>query len=440
WIAGKQREEGTNYLFNAADPRATYRARLDEAYLSYRTGDWAFRGGNLKTRWGSTDIVRPGDVVNPRDFVRFDGSATGADLLLPQLTGEAQYGGDDWSVTAILVPFFVEDEAAVFGRDFAAAGPFGPLVGDQFPIFDALEQAVHPSRYDDVQPLFRASRVPEEKPENASAGLRGTVTKWNTDFGLGYFFGWDRTPWLHVDEDVQRLAALAVEDGRVLSDLDLEGFFERNAEAEQAWVRAGQKATEGEQLVYGEYRRQHNVVVDLARYIGPIGVRADAAFAAQRTLFTTDLEPVRRPTLTGALGLSWERIRSEDDAIALSLEGFWMHPFSASSGLTRALIPEDERGPREADLMLVGDGMYGLAGAARATLPWDLQLQTGAIATLSNGDVIASASLSRRWESWLNTGVGLSIFEGPDPDEGDLSLGGLYDHNDQVTLEVSGVF
>ena len=66
-------------------------------------------------------------------------------------------------------------------------------------------------------------------------------------------------------------------------------------------------------------------------------------------------------------------------------------------------------------------------------------IQLGGVFNVSHGDVIASARLERMFLGWLNASVGYTLFEGPDPAER-LTLGGLYDHNDQVTFSVSGVF
>ncbi|MFW6053536.1 MAG: hypothetical protein ACOC9J_01870 [Persicimonas sp.] len=441
WMGGQENPDETDLLVNASNPRASYRARLGEAYVVYREGGWAFRAGNLVSRWGSTDIVRPGDVINPTDFTQLDAAAITNDMLLPQLTAEASYSGADWSVTGLVVPFFRENDVVVFGRDVAIANPFNPLIADQMPVFVALEELFHPSRYDDVQSIFTATRVPDETPENASFGARGTLTQWNTDFGLGYFFGWDRTPWTHLDEDVQELIRLAVDDGQVLDDLDFLGFVQRNPQAVEISGDLSQKADNGEELFFSEYRRRHTLVADMARYIGPIGVRADVAFSPEQTFYTRRFEPLRRSTVFGALGLSWERLRSEDDLLTVTLEGFWLHPFSRDNALNRAFVAADERGPRDAELLLVGTDLYGAAAAVNWRIPViDAELQVGALGTLSNEDVVATASVSRRWHSWLRTTAGLTVYEGPDPADGQLSLGGLYDQNDQVTLTVDGVF
>ena len=442
WMVGKQNPDEADYLLNASQGRASYEPRLGEAYALFREGSVTFRIGNLTTPWGSTDIVRPGDVINPTDLTRIDTLSSSSDILLPQFTAELAYSESNWSVTGLIVPFFEPNDVVVFGRDIALVNPYNPVLGDQLPVLRAVEELVDPSRWDDVQSFFAATRVPDEIPENASFGARGTLTKWNTDFGIGYFYGWDRTPWLNLDEDVRELIDLAVEDGQVLQDFNLLGFAFRNPQVLPLTARISQKASDGEELFSTEYRRRHTIVADAARYVGPIGVRADVAFTPEQTLYSDTFEPLRRATVFGALGLSWERFASQDDLLAVTLEGFWLHPFDRDSAINEAFVAQNERGPEDAEILLIGDDLYGAAAALRWTVPYiDADLQLGVLGTLSTEDVVATASLGRRWFSWLQTTVGVTVLEGPDPaNGGPISLGGLYDHNDQITLTVDGVF
>lgn len=442
WMVGKRNPDETNLLINAERGRASYEPRLGEAYILKRADAWSFRLGNLVNSWGSTDIVRPGDVVNPTNLTDLDTQATSADILLPQLTGEIAYTAPNWSLTGLVVPFFEPNEVVVFGRDVALANPQNPILSNQLPVLAALEQVIDPSRWDDVQSVLFATRVPDERPGNASLGARATLTQWNTDFGLGYFYGWDRTPFIEFDEDLQALINTTIEDGQVLQDFNLLGFIQRNPEVLGLTASVTQKAADGEELFFSEYRRRHTLVADVARFVGPIGVRADVAFTPEQTLYTRTFEAVRRATVFGALGLSWERLRGEDDIFLATLEGFWLHPFDRDSGINKAFVADDELGPADAELLLIRDGVYGAAAAMQWRVPViDADLQLGVLGTLSTEDVIATASVGRRWYSWLQTTVGVSIFEGPDVDDGDpISLGGLYDRNDQVTLTVDGVF
>lgn len=438
WVGGKENPDATDLLVNAQDVRAAYDVRLGEAYVWWRFDDASIGLGNIITRWGSTDLTRPGDVLNPTDQTSF--SAMDAAERIPQLTLDLTWAGRGWAVQGLVVPFFVPDRAWAFGRDTSLFNPRNPAIADQFPVNDLLSDLVDPSVQDDVQPVVGATRVPDEVPRNVSLGTRFTATFANTDIGFGGWRGWDRTPFIFVDDDLRALLQTVVADGQVLEDFDFLQFFIRNPGLLDLTDRISEKAVAGEELFFAEHRRLHMLLLDAARYIGPIGVRADVAAFAQKTYMTEDFRAVRRPTLAPSVGLSWERIESEDDIVTITIEGFWQKPLAADDPVTEAFVDEAERGSTDDPLLLIGDGIYGVAGAFLWSIPWiDARLQLGGVFNVSHGDVIASARLERMFLGWLNASVGYTLFEGPDPAER-LTLGGLYDHNDQVTFSVSGVF
>ncbi|MGM0555877.1 MAG: hypothetical protein ACQEVA_05835 [Myxococcota bacterium] len=440
WMAGRENPDETNLLFNASDPRASYEARLDEAYLRWRGDRWAFRLGNLTNPWGSTDLVRPGDVVNPSDLSNPAAATASGDTLLPQFTAELSYNRPDWTLTGIVVPFFVPNRVVAFGRDTAIANGRNPVVQEQLPVLGVLQGLLDRSRWDDYQPLLLSTEQPDETPKNASLGARITGTVANTDLGLGYFWGWDRTPYAELDEDVRRLLQLAVADGRVLEDYDVLGFAGRNPEAVQLFEDISDKAADGEPLFRSRYLRQHTLVADAARYFGPIGVRADVAMSPARTFYTTELKPVRRPSIYAAVGMSWEEIVDDENFVAVIAEGFVLRPLGSESVVTEAFVDAARSGDASDELLLVGDAYYGAVAAVQWRMPWwDLELEAGGLYGISTGDVALNGRLTKVWQPWLKTSVGATVLEGPEP-ASQLSLGGLYDHNDQITVGVSGVF
>ncbi|MBA2660970.1 MAG: hypothetical protein H0U74_01640 [Bradymonadaceae bacterium] len=439
WLGGRENPAQTDLLINATDVRTHYEARLDEAYLLHRPGRWSLAIGNMRTPWGSTDLLRPGDVINPTDMGASGGAAaTGA--LMPQLTASASYAADGWSLSALIVPFFVPNRVTVFGRDTALASSQNTMLSEQMGILTLLQRVIDPSLHGDVQPLLLATRVPSDTPRNASAGLRATTTAANTDLGLGIFYGWDRTPWIYVDEDMRELLALVVTDAQVLEDFDFMGFVRRNPSALGISNRISAKRADGEEIFFSEYRRRTTLLVDLARYMGPIGVRADIAFSPSRTLYTSGFEATRRASVFSALGLSYERL-DDNDALALTVEGFWLHPFARDCAINRAFVSESDRGPEDAKLALIGDGLYGLAGALMWSVPMldNVELQLGGLYNISNRDWLSSGALSKRWQSWLRATVGVALFGGPDPAER-LSLGGLWANNDHLFFAIDGDF
>lgn len=437
WVGGKKNPENTNLLLNARGVRASYDARVGEAYARWRTNRWSLGVGNLVTRWGSTDITRPGDVINPTDQTAI--SASSANERLPQLTLDVTYTGRGWSLQTLLVPFFVPNRAWSFGRDTSLLNPRNPVIAAQLPIAEVLPDVFDPSVHDDVQPALGATRAPDEVPKNISLGARLTATFANTDVGIGAWAGWDRTPAIVVDDDMRTLLRTVVEDGQVLDDFDFLAFFLRNPELLGVSNSLSDKAAAGEELFSIAYRRYEMLLLDVARYVGPIGVRADVAMFPRRTYMTEDLRAVRRPTLEASLGLSWERLRSEDDVITVTVEGFVKKPFAADSAVTEAFVAESERGNPDDPLLLIGDQISGVAAATLISLPWKLKLQAGGVFNATHGDAIASVALQRTFVEAVTVGVGYQHFTGPPPAE-KLTVGGLYDNNDQLTFSVSGVF
>lgn len=438
WTAARQNSDGPTLLINGDDPRAALRADLRESYVQRRADTWTFRAGHLITNWGSTSLVQPSNVVNPSDLTDIAGATTGASSVRPQPAVEATWQRPNWSLQGVVVPFFVPNRVAVIGRDTAVANPNNPAVSDQFPIFDVLDGALDPSLYDEAQPLLSATAIPDERPKNASAGLRFSGTFANTDLGASYFFGWDRTPFLEVDEDVRELTRLVVADGQVLQDYDFQAFLGRNPEGFELIDSISQSAESGETLVSSTYRRRHTLGVDAARYFGPIGVRADVAFTPAKTFLTDDLASVRRPMIFGALGLSYERLTGSR-TLAVNLEPFIMRPLPGDSAVTDAFVADGEQG-QGADLLLTDDLLAGTALAVQWELPlWSLTADFAGYGTFTNRDVVASLGLTQQFSPALQTGLRGVLYAGPDPAD-DLSVGGLYDQNDQLLLTLTGNF
>ncbi|TXD38038.1 hypothetical protein FRC98_03835 [Lujinxingia vulgaris] len=419
--------------------RAYDEVALDEAYVLWRKDRWRLAFGNLRTPWGSTDITRPGDVINPTDL-RSPGSAGAFGATLPQLTAEASYAFDALTLSAVVVPFFKPNDVALFGQDSALATRQNPFIAEQLPFVLLAEDLLDPSIWPLAQPLLQATRRPMATPANMSGGLRATTTLANTDLGLGVFYGWDRTPKIELDEDLRTLLNIIAEDGQFFADFDFIGFTARNPETVALSQRISTKAEAGETLLSSEFQRRLTLLADGARYIGPIGVRADVAFSPGRIFYTTEFEAVTRASVFAALGLSYERLLSDERALALTLEGFWLHPFAADSAVQRAFNDPDEGGDPAARLLLFEGGYYGVAGALNwGTGLWKIDVQGGAMVSLAPGDVIAQLALERPIVGGARARLSANLFAGPDPAE-TLSLGGLWSANDQLALSVVGRF
>jgi len=420
-------------------PRAAAEPRLEETYVLFRADRWAFRAGHLRTAWGSTSLVRPGDVVNPVDATAFADPSDASGRLLPQPAAELSYVRPDWSLTGVVVPFFVPNRVTLFGRDSAVAAGRNRAIGRELPVTDLARRLLDRSIFEEAQPLLASPSRPDERPENASVGLRWTATAWNTDFGVGYFWGWDRTPSIDIDGELRDLGRLAAEDGRVLRDFDLQGFLERNPEALDLLDSISERRRAGEQLVDIGHDRLHSLVVDASRHVGPVGVRADVTLQPERTYVTRGLGTVRRPTVFGAIGVSYERFVADRPFVA-TVEGFWLEPFDADAAPTRLFVDEEDRGGESTEILLFGEHYRGAAAAVDWRLPVaDLGVRLGSLVELDGGGIVADAELARRWAPWLRTSVAARVYGGPDPEE-ELTLGGLYERNDRIGLRFEGSF
>ncbi len=418
WAAAGRADDGPGL----DDWRARYEPRLDRAYVLHRPGRWSFSVGQMRNRWGSTDIVAPGDVIDPVDMR--DGAGIGE--AMSQLSAVAGYSGGDWAVRAVLVPFFQPNRMTLFGSDGALVSESNPLVAEQLPFLLLAERLIGPESYSEAQDFLQSAGRPQPLPKNVSAGARGTWTVGGTDLGLGGFFGWDRTPWVEIDEDMRDLLTLVAEDGQVFDDYDFLGFFGRNPEAFETSQRVAAKAEAGEELLVSEYRRRATFLVDAARYVGPIGVRADVAFSPGRVLYTREFEPRMMPAVFSAVGLSYERLLEGVRPLALTVEGFHFYAFQQADD--------------EAELLLVDGGYYGVAGAVSwHTGLWDLEVEAGGMGSISPGDVVGQASVSRAFRSEVQVTLGGRYFWGPDVEEA-LTPGGIWAHNDRVFVLVGGVW
>lgn len=419
--------------------RTHYEPRLERAYLVHRSGRWSMALGQMRNRWGSTDIVAPGDVIDPVDL-RSPLGAEGIGTGIGQLSATVAFGEDDWTVRALLVPFFQNNRVSVFGRDTSLMHERNPVVGEQLPFLLAAEQLVDASMQEEVQPFLQASQRPLALPHNVSAGLRADWTVANTDLGLGVFYGWDRTPWIELDDDLRQLLVLMGEDGQIYEDFDVPAFISRHPEAANHFENVTERAAAGESMFDSKYYRRATLLAEMARYFGPIGVRADVAFSPRQVFYTDQLSSVRRPSLFGAVGLSYERLLDGIRPLGVTVEGFWLHPFGADAAPTRWMVPAEQRGDGAEPLLLFENGYYGVATAANwATGLWDLELTGGMVASISPGDFIGQFALERSWSDGVTTRVGTNLFFGPDPSR-QLTPGGLWAHANRVYLTVGGRF
>ncbi len=434
WTGAKENKELVNLYINAAQVRTQFDVQLGESFAQYQKGKWNVRVGNLISRWGSTDISRPSDIINPVDRTR---AITGdASLRIPQMAVDAKYVFESLTAQVLIVPFFVPDRSFTFGRDSSLLAADIPALSN-FPVSSLLQGVVDNSTEEYLQSALVASERPDEDPSNISIGGRLSTTFWNTDLSIGYFFGWDRTASIYLDEDVRALGGLVFQDGAFLQDLDFVKFLGRNEGALDRFTEVRKKIENNERLVESKFSRLHMLSLDGARYFGEFGLRFEVAAHPEKTFITESFETLRRPFINSAVGLSYEKIESEDDAFTIIVEGFYSEVGASDSSLTDFFVAQEDRGADDA-LLIFGERNYGLITSVVWELPWlDMQAQAAGRMDFSRKDVLVAGSVEYRWTPRFKSSLGATFFE----HYGDtFSVGKAFDHNDFVWLKTEAIF
>ena len=398
--------------------RASYEARPGEAYVLVRQDRWTVGFGNMIHRWGVTDLTRPADVINPVDLTTI--TPDRAQRRIPQLAADVTWGPPDLRISAIVVPFFVPNRSWAFGRDTAAFSPSNPITAAAFPVAGVLSQLFDSSVVDDVQPVLQGTKVPDELPSGISGGVRLATTFANTDVAVGYFLGWDRTPSITLDETAAQVLVTVAGDTTFLGDLDFLGLLQRHPELLGQLNALSDLRAEGKTIFESTHERLHTFAIEGTRYVGPVGVRLDAAFHPQKTYLRDDFSTARVPTLAGALGLSFEDIDSETDARLISIEGFLTEPLE------------------EGEYLAVGRRSAGVATALQWTKPW-LESRAVGVFDLANSSVIGTVSVGHRFTTWLRVTGSVVVFD-VWADDSSVTAARILRDNDFGALSLDGNF
>jgi len=385
---------------------------LRDFFVAGRRGRWSWRLGQLVVAWGSSDIVNPANVVNPRDLrvgvlsdpddATIPGPAVDVTVALPSLVGQF-----------VVVPFFVPDRLPIYGSDAAllrADSPLGPSVPT-----DLVAGLIDPSLEDVLQPAVQQTHLPEEHPGNASVGTRWTWTWRGLDLSAGAFYGFDRQPALDVAPSVR--AWLDTTDERD----DLFGL-----DAETLDVVADVQA--GETLVDARYERRLDFVLDGVRYFGPIGVRFDAVYTPQRTISVDGLTSVRRPRWAGTLGVSYESATGD---FVVSAEGF------VDQTRMRTSDPDATLGLDDLVGVALGTTLSADAVVSSESAIQPLELTFAALTLPREGDLVLRPSVGWAFNEQTTLSAGAVFFHSTSTS---VSPADLYDANDAVFVRLDSAF
>ena len=410
------------YLFNAGDPKWTADLQLREGFVTFSPGDFDLKVGQRIFVWGKNEFMAGADVLNPPDL-RFDIAGnldSTKDGKVPVFALDGTWWFGDTGLQLVVVPFFTRTRGYLMGRDFALAPPGSPMEAQ-------LKQAItlHPSVEDQLQDGVWGTEIPDESPLNSTIALRLKTKQWGWDMALTAVYGWDATPDVYVDEDLQVLLL----SGQ-LNVTNPQGAVTDPA-VNQAALAVQQKASIGEELMRAVYHRKLTVAGELQGIVGPFVARLDVGFSPESTQYTAQFDVVRKATLSAASGLEY----TYGDEWYIQLTGFTNMVFDPPEGVTLNGI---EKAPAQGEEVPDRDvaAMYGVSTAVRWTwVDENLEISLGGLWNISPGDFLANARISYSdWEPHTFR-VGAVLVDGPSG-----TMGRQFGKNDFVYLEYAASF
>jgi hypothetical protein len=405
WMTSGYAGESSPRITSPDDWQGRFEGVLRDCHLSGRAGSWIFKFGNQLVSWGSMDLMSPADVVAPRDLRRGI-FADGEESRVAMPAANATWLADRLAWQFLLIPFFVPNQQALYGSDFAPLRQGSPLQ-EQLPV-DLLINGVDPSIEDDLNGALRQTRRPEELLRNLQPASRLTSSWGGMDLSAGYLYGFDRVPTLQVadslvqfgrfaagrDEPLSLDAATLVAIGPLLEDLE-----------------------SGATLIDTGYERTHFVTVDGVRYLGPVGLRWEGAWSPSRTAYVEGPGSLRRAWASGAAGLSYE----SEDTIVVTAEVGYTRFFENSSDPTYLLATN--RQP-----MYALGAQWWLPVDAWFRRGWKMSLKAGGTYAAVGRDLAVLPSLEFTTETGWTAEAGVAVFSSFDDNR--ATIGDVLDWND----------
>lgn len=284
-----------------------YTVGLDEAYLFHAFSSLQLKIGQQVISWGVMDSQSPQDQLSPRD-VRFTILKPQDEGLerVPVLAARAFFPvTSQHTLEAVFVPIAPMMRGATVGTDFALLRP-GLLSGlasdyaglaagapaELQPLFLGLSNLLaglgQLSPRDQLQDTAANPLAPGPAYalSNVEGGARMTGTTGIFDYGLSVLTAHERLPRLHLSEAARALL--------------LGGTLPETAEPQ-----AG--ALELASMLRAEYPRFTLYGLDVAARLGPVILKAEAAYRNRSTFYRLDLQPVSAEQLDAGLHLEYLR-------------------------------------------------------------------------------------------------------------------------------------
>lgn len=280
-------------LTAAGESRSQWYVPIPEAQLKFRRGRFTVRAGTLTFAWGSSDLIAPIDVLNPRDL-RVNTFGIGDELKLPIPAVEVRAVFGSLVLRAVVQPIFMSSRFHLVGWDTAAL----PANGSPLSAALADPSATPATWIDQIGDLAATPQRPKD-PAFTTA-LRATFSHNDVQASLSFIHGYESTPRIFADPDLQDVVArLAVANAAGTGiPTDDPSFL-------LALARLDMATREGQEIFFGRYERRTVLGFDGSWVVDPVAFKLDIAWSPKRTFYQRDLMSVRQSTLTAVVGAEY---------------------------------------------------------------------------------------------------------------------------------------
>lgn len=388
------------HLWNGADGHAVVEERLVELSAQVAKGVWSVRAGKQFVRWGATTLLSPIDVITPLDLRRGALGMRSADPDAPYLgvwalRATAEPGPALLEI--VWVPVFTPDRISLVSGDWALIDTAGGRGLRES--LRQLRQVLPAAIYDRLGPETLTPQVPGPGLSSSQAGARAGLRGDGWMAALHYYFGFEAYPAVTVNTTLVNQLVGYYEKDPALRDprTDFDFLLER-LEA-------------GETLVSGGYRRRHTVGASGEMNVGDLRLAADLAWSPRSTVYA------RSGRAAGA-GMT---------AGALSVDYLPSERFSLTAGLHATRFALD--GP-PAELAF-GWTTHQLAASLglQASVGDSVRVQLLGLSELDRFSLFGTLLVGYRPTETVEVYLAGDLIAG-----GDSSIGGRFDHNDQVSI------
>ncbi|MGZ3405203.1 MAG: DUF1302 family protein [Polyangia bacterium] len=289
-------------LVNGAGTRTAFEGSLREAYVGAFWRSLDFRIGQQRIAWGRGDAFTPNDILDGYDL-RDQLLAESDALHLPNFAARLGLDLGFGSLEAVVQPFFQPNRFDVYGGNWSLVQTDSPL--PYITLLGLANRAVSPTLHDALQPLLGQTELPPNDFTATAAALRYGINLHRFDLNVYYQYGWDRTPKLEIDPQYATL----LHNIDYAHPIDPTPFI--------------QPFLSGAHPVRATYVRRHHVGIDAATTVGPLLLRAEAAFDSSHVLIARDdMHGVVAPVVQATAGVEYQP--GEFGKIVL-VEGWYLH-------------------------------------------------------------------------------------------------------------------